>query len=175
VGRMRYYKGLTFAIDALAQLPTEIKLVLVGSGAIQRELIAHVEQAGLTNRVVWLGDCADADIAALHALARIFVFPSHLRSEAFGLSLLEALAAGVPAISCEIGTGTSFVNQHKRTGLVVPPANPHALAHAIQTLWYDEPLRQHMSQSARTWVAQNFHADQMIDDVYEVYHDVSRI
>lgn len=174
VGRMRYYKGLTYAIDALTQLPSEIKLVLVGSGAVQRELIAHVEKVGLTNRVVWLGDCTDADIAALHALARMFVFPSHLRAEAFGLSLLEALAAGVPAISCEIGTGTSFVNQHKRTGLVVPPANPHALAQAIQTLWYDEPLRLQMSQNARTWVAQNFHAEQMIDEVYEVYHDVSK-
>lgn len=173
VGRMRYYKGLTYAIDALAQLPSEIKLVLVGSGAAQRELIAHVEQAGLTNRVVWLGDCTDADIAALHTLARIFVFPSHLRAEAFGLSLLEALAAGVPAISCEIGTGTSFVNQHKRTGLVVPPANPHALAHAIQMLWYDEPIRHQMSQYARMWVAQNFHAEQMIDEVHEVYLDVS--
>lgn len=173
VGRMRYYKGLSYVIEALAQLPNEIKLVLVGSGAVQRELIAQVEHAGLTNRVVWLGDCSDADIAALHALARIFVFPSHLRAEAFGLSLLEALAAGVPAISCEIGTGTSFVNQHKRTGLVVPPANPHALAHAIQTLWYDEPLRLQMSEYARTWVAQNFHAQQMIDDVYDLYHDVS--
>ena len=170
---MRYYKGLSYVIEALAQLPNEIKLVLVGSGAVQRELIAQVEHAGLTNRVVWLGDCSDADIAALHALARIFVFPSHLRAEAFGLSLLEALAAGVPAISCEIGTGTSFVNQHKRTGLVVPPANPHALAHAIQTLWYDEPLRLQMSEYARTWVAQNFHAQQMIDDVYDLYHDVS--
>jgi glycosyltransferase involved in cell wall biosynthesis len=175
VGRMRYYKGLHYAIEALAQLPNDIKLVLVGSGAVQRALIAQVEQAGLTSRVVWLGDCSDADIAALHALARIFIFPSHMRSEAFGLSLLEALAAGVPSISCEIGTGTSFVNQHKRTGLVVPPANSHALAHAIQTLWYDEPMRQSMSQYARTWVAQNFHAEQMLDDIYDVYHDVNRI
>lgn len=174
VGRMRYYKGLQYAIEALAQLPSEIKLVLVGTGAVQRELMAQVEHAGMTHRVIWLGDCSDADIAALHALARIFVFPSHLRSEAFGLSLLEALATGLPAISCEIGTGTSFVNQHKRTGLVVPPANPHALAHAIQTLWYDEPLRQQMAQCARTWVATHFHAEQMIDDVYDLYHDIIR-
>lgn len=171
VGRMRYYKGLQYAIEALAQLPNDIKLVLVGTGTVQHELMTQVEQAGLVHRVMWLGDCSDADIAALHALARIFVFPSHLRAEAFGLSLLEALAAGVPAISCEIGTGTSFVNQHRRTGLVVPPANPHALAHAIQTLWYDDPLRQQMAQNARTWVAQHFHADQMIDDVANVYHD----
>ena len=172
VGRMRYYKGLHYVLTALAQLPSEIKLVLVGTGAVQRELMSQVEQAGLTNRVIWLGDCSDGDIAALHTLARIFVFPSHLRSEAFGLSLLEALAAGVPAISCEIGTGTSFVNQHKRTGLVVPPANAHALAHAIQTLWYDEPVRQQMAQYARVWAAKHFHAEQMIEDVVDIYHDV---
>jgi len=172
VGRMRYYKGLQYLIAALSQLPTEIKLVLVGSGPMQRELATLVEHAQLTNRVICLGDCSDADVAALHALARIFVFPSHLRAEAFGLSLLEALAAGVPAISCEIGTGTSFVNQHRRSGIVVPPANPHALAQAIQTLWYDEPMRMQMSQFARTWVAQNFHADQMIDDIVGIYHDV---
>ncbi len=172
VGRMRYYKGLHVAIAALAQLPEEIKLVCERKGASQQILLNQVARAGLTSRVMWLGDCSDSDVAALHALARIFVFPSHLRAEAFGLSLLEALAAGVPAISCEIGTGTSFVNQHRRTGLVVPPANPHALAQAIQQLWYDAPLRAQMSTYARQWVLQNFHADQMIDDVVGVYHDV---
>lgn len=172
VGRMRYYKGLHVAIAALAQLPEEIKLVLVGDGAIQPLLMRQVEQSSLAHRVVWLGDCSDADIAALHSLARIFVFPSHLRAEAFGLSLLEALAAGVPAISCEIGTGTSFVNQHRRTGLVVPPANVHALAQAIQQLWYDAPMRAQMASFAHQWVAQNFHADQMIDDILGIYQDV---
>lgn len=172
VGRMRYYKGLQYAIDALAQLPTEIKLVLVGDGPMRQELLTHVTHAGLMDRVIWLGNCSDADIDVLHHLARIFIFPSHLRSEAFGLSMLEAMAAGLPAISCEIGTGTSFVNQHRRTGLVVPPANPHALAQAIQTLWYDDPIRTAMGASARQWVAQQFHAQQMIDEVYTIYCDV---
>ncbi len=172
VGRMRYYKGLQYLIEALQQLPAEIRLVLVGDGPLQRQLAIQVEHAGIAGRVMWLGDCSDADIAALHALARIFVFPSHVRAEAFGLSLLEALAAGVPAISCELGTGTSFVNQHRRTGLVVPPANPHALAHAIQLLWYDAPLRTQMSHQAQRWATEQFHADQMINDINRIYADV---
>jgi len=172
VGRMRYYKGLPFLIEAMQQLPAEVRLVFVGDGPMQRQLAIQVEHAGLNGRVLWLGDCSDADITALHVLARIFVFPSHVRAEAFGLSLLEALAAGLPAISCELGTGTSFVNQHRRTGLVVPPANPHALAHAIQLLWYDTPLRTQMGLQAQRWANEQFNADQMIDDIHKIYAEI---
>ena len=72
-------------------------------------------------------------IALLH-LCYGFIFPSHLRSEAFGISLLEAATVGRPMISCEIGTGTTFVNAANETGLVINPGSPLALREAMQYL-----------------------------------------
>ena len=67
------------------------------------------------------GEIDDRDKVALYTLAYAFVFPSNLRSEAFGMSLAEASLFGKPMITCEIGTGTSFVNQDGVTGWTVPP------------------------------------------------------
>ena len=65
----------------------------------------------------------------------LFPFPSHLRSEAFGISLLEGAMFGKPMISSEIGTGTSYINIAGETGLVVPPNAPQALHEAMRQLW----------------------------------------
>jgi rhamnosyl/mannosyltransferase len=92
-----------------------------------------------------------------------------LRSEAFGLALLAALQAGLPAISCEVGTATSFVNQHDITGLVVPPDDAVALATAIDALWHDDARRAVMAQAAAQWALTQFGAQQMVDASVAVY------
>ena len=69
------------------------------------------------------------------------VFPSHLRSEAFGISAGQGAMYGKPMISSEIGTGTSYINNHNETGLVVPPSNPQAFREAMRTLW-ENPIAQ---------------------------------
>ena len=84
------------------------------------------------------------------------VFPSHLRSEAFGITLLEGARAAKPLISCEIGTGTTWVNQHDETGLVVPPADAAALAQAMNTLAADDALCARLGQGARARWLQHF-------------------
>src|SRR5690606_19545518 len=101
VGALRYYKGLKFLVEAARQ--TGLPVVLAGQGQLEPGL-------ELPANVTLLGAVSEADKAALLALCRAFVFPSHLRSEAFGVALLEAAFAGVAMISCEIGTGTSYVN-----------------------------------------------------------------
>ena len=60
---------------------------------------------------------------ALLALSYAILFPSHLRSEAFGISLLEGAMFGKPLISSEIGTGTTYINIDGKTGVVVPPSD----------------------------------------------------
>ncbi len=77
---------------------------------------------------------SEAEKEALLELCLALVLPSHLRSEAYGVVLVEAARAGRPMISCEIGTGTSFVNRDGETGLVVAPADPAALADAMRRL-----------------------------------------
>ncbi|MEM7465033.1 MAG: glycosyltransferase [Pseudomonadota bacterium] len=109
VGALRYYKGIPYLLEAARQ--TGIPLVIVG-GADSLE----ISPANLPQNATMVGAVSDDDKEALLSLCRGLILPSHLRSEAFGIALLEAARAGKPMISCEIGTGTSFVNKHEETG-----------------------------------------------------------
>ncbi|SFH23634.1 glycosyltransferase family 4 protein [Pseudomonas sp. NFACC45] len=137
VGVMRYYKGLHILLDALKGL--DYPVVIVGAGPLEKELHAQAQALGLRN-LHFLGRLGDEDKVALLELSYAIVFPSHLRSEAFGISLLEGAMYGKPMISSEIGTGTSYINIHNETGLVVPPSHPEAFREAMRTLW-DNPAQ----------------------------------
>lgn len=128
VGVLRYYKGLHTLIEAAKDVDADI--LIAGEGPVKGQLRAQTANAGLTN-VHFLGAVSDLDKAALLELCTAFVFPSHLRSEAYGLSLVEAAMFGKPMISCEIGTGTSFVNKDGMTGVVVSPDKTDVLASAM--------------------------------------------
>ena len=78
---------------------------------------------------------------ALYHAADLFVLPASHPSEAFGLVQVEAMAAGLPVVCTELGTGTTYVNLDGVTGLVVPPRNPDALAGAINALIADPARR----------------------------------
>ena len=131
VGMLRYYKGLHVLLDAVSG--TNIPVVILGDGPVEAELKQQAQRLGL-HHVHFLGALPEQDKVALIRQCYALVFPSHLRSEAFGITLLEAAMFGKPMISCEIGTGTSYVNQHQQTGLVTAPSDPHALRLAMQKL-----------------------------------------
>lgn len=160
LGAMRYYKGLPFLLEAarISGLP----VVLAGSG----------DPGETPPNVTVLGEVTEAEKQALLEACTAFVFPSHLRSEAFGVALLEAARAGKPMISCEIGTGTSYVNLDGVTGLTIPPADPAALAAAMQSLWDDSARREQMGRAARTRYENLFTAKQMGDSYAALYREL---
>jgi glycosyltransferase involved in cell wall biosynthesis len=131
VGVLRYYKGLNYLIEAagLSGLP----VVIAGNGPEFDVLKEKIESLNLKN-VYLLGFVSDLERNSLLSLCRAFVFPSHLRSEAFGVSLIESLYFAKPIISCEIGTGTSYVNKNNETGIVIEAANSSALSNAMLSL-----------------------------------------
>ncbi|MDP1708838.1 MAG: glycosyltransferase [Gammaproteobacteria bacterium] len=145
VGVLRYYKGLNFLLAAASQVKTPI--VIVGEGPEGDRLRQRVQDLGLLH-VHFLGALPDADKIALFSLCRGVVFPSHLRSEAFGITLLEGARAGKPLICCDIGTGTTWINVHGETGLAVPPADPGALAQAMNRLATDPALCDRLGRGA---------------------------
>jgi rhamnosyl/mannosyltransferase len=169
VGKLRYYKGLHFLLEALPLLRTPARLLLVGSGPEEARLRAQVRQAGLNAQVHMLGEVSDTDLNALYHAADVFVLPSHLRSEAFGIVQLEAQAAGLPVVSTELGTGTSYVNQHGVTGFVVPPASPPALARALDTLIANPTLARHFGAAGQQRARQQFSHEHMIEQVEAIY------
>ncbi|MGY2199947.1 glycosyltransferase family 4 protein [Pseudomonas gingeri] len=169
VGRLCYYKGLDYLLEAAAKVPYPI--AIVGAGSMEASLKARAERLGL-NHVRFLGGLADVDKAALLQLCYSLVFPSHLRSEAFGIALLEAAMSGKAMISCEIGTGTSYINIAGKTGLVVPPADPAALACAMSGLWDNATRTREMGIQARLRFERLFTANEMVRGYVDVYQQV---
>jgi len=134
VGVFRYYKGLHVLLDAIAR--TGYPVVLVGDGPLAPELRAIAQERGIES-AHFTGLLPEEDKMALIELSRAIVFPSPNRAEAFGMTLLEGAMMGKPMITCEIGTGTSYVNRHGETGLVVAPNDADELASAMKEMWDD--------------------------------------
>lgn len=162
VGALRYYKGLPYLLDAAER--TGYPVAIVGRGELSDKLAAEVGGRRLAN-VHLLGEVSQLDKTALLSACYAFVFPSHLRSEAFGVALLEAAEFARPLISCDIGTGTSYVNIDRETGLVVPPADPVALAAAMTHLWHNPGEAQRMGERARRRYLDNF-TDTVMGEAY---------
>lgn len=169
VGVLRYYKGLHILMEAAQG--TDYPIVIVGAGPIEVELKAQVAQLGLRN-IHFLGQLPDEDKVALLTLCYGVVFPSHLRSEAFGVSLLEGAMYGKPMISSEIGTGTTFINIADETGLVVPPSDPTALRQAMQYLWEHPQQAAEMGKRAEERYWKHFTAEQMVKSYVELYGEL---
>lgn len=172
VGRLRYYKGLGTLIEVLPHLP-DVALKIVGTGPMEAEWRALVTHLGLSDRVSFLGQVADADLPAVYHQAHLFVLPSNARAEAFGVVLLEAMASGLPCISTEVGTGTSWVVQDGVTGRVVPPEDPTALATAVRDLLSVPARLRIMGQASRQRVENEFTLDRLSERVMSVYRDVA--
>lgn len=166
VGMLRYYKGLHILLDALQG--TDYPVVIVGSGPVEAELKEHAARLNLKN-IHFLGALPDEDKVALLQLCYAVVFPSHLRSEAFGISLLEGAMYGKPMISSEIGTGTTFVNIGDETGLVVPPSDPAALRQAMRYLWEHPEIAADMGRRAEERYWKYFTAEQMAKSYADLY------
>lgn len=169
VGVMRYYKGLHILLDALEGV--DYPVVIVGAGPLEAQLHAQATALGLRN-LHFLGRLGEEDKVALLQLSYAIVFPSHLRSEAFGISLLEGAMYGKPMISSEIGTGTSYINIHDETGLVVPPSNPQAFREAMRTLWENPQRAAQMGQRAEARYQQLFTADEMGRKWTQLYQEL---
>lgn len=170
VGVLRYYKGVHFLIEAAKRL--RARIVIVGTGPEGDRLHKQVDETAQEN-VVFAGQVSDLEKVALLKRCRALILPSHLRSEAYGMVLVEAAMYGRPQVSCEIGTGTSFVNAHEETGLVVAPEDPAALAGAMNALLADEALADRMGAAARVRYERLFSAAALGKAYAALYRDVA--
>ena len=168
VGRLRYYKGLETLFRALANVP-HLKVSVVGDGPMKVAWSALTAKLGLTDRVTFIGQVSDRELPSVYHQFHFFVLPANARSEAFGTVLLEAMASGLPCISTEVGTGTSWVVEDGVTGLVVPPDNPSRLSKAMQLLTDDHTLRLQMGLAARDRTESQFSEQRMVEGVMAVY------
>ena len=154
VGGLRPVKGYEVLIRAAAQLlPQEprARLVIVGDGEQRPYLTALARSEGIADRVLFLG--ARQDVPRLLQAFDVFALSSH--SEAFPVSALQAMAAGLPVVATDVGCLSEIVEPGK-TGLLVPPGRPEALSQALARLVQDPGLSREMGQRGREIVRERF-------------------
>jgi glycosyltransferase involved in cell wall biosynthesis len=128
VSRLTPQKGVDLAVQALASLPEDTVLVVLGDGPERATLERLSRELGVNRRVFLLGRVPD--VAAWLRRASVFVHPA--RWEGFGLAVLEAMLAGLPVVATDVSSLPELVVDAE-TGVLVPPNNPTALARAIDS------------------------------------------
>jgi mannosyltransferase len=176
-GRLREQKGTDVFVEAMCRLlPRYPDFTAVIIGAVTpdqqifvRGLRARVEAAGLTERVRFLGELAIADVPPWYQRITIYAFTS--RNEGFGLTLLEAMAAGNALVAARSGAASQVVIDG-RTGILVPPGDAEALAAALEPLMRDPAAAAAMGQRARDRAVDDFGIDSEARAVAAVYEKV---
>lgn len=169
IGVLRYYKGLHYLLDASARV--RAKIVIAGSGPEWDNLKNQANALGL-DQLIFAGQVSDGEKVSLLRHCRALVLPSHLRSEAFGMVLIEAGMYGKPMVSCEVGSGTSYANADGETGFVVPPETPEALAAAMNALLADDALAKRFGRASRRRYEELFSGPALGNAYTQLYQDV---
>jgi glycosyltransferase involved in cell wall biosynthesis len=172
VGRLAYYKGVEYLIDAMSRI--HARLILVGSGPMDQEVRRRSASVPTSGRIEFAGELSDVELVAHFHACDVFVLPSIERSEAFGVVQLEAMASGKPVVSTNLPSGVPWVNQHGLTGQVVPPANSEALAEAVNGLLKDPYLRKRLGEAGRRRVEMEFTIPRMTEAFWEILSEAQQ-
>jgi len=170
VARLVRRKGLDDLLRALAILKDEpMHLTIQGTGADEQELQRLAVSLGVHDRVTFSGFRVRELLPPVYQAADLFVMPS--LSESFGLAVLEAMACGLPVIVSQVGGMVEYIEEGTN-GLLVPPRDPAALAHAIRRLVADAPLRQSMGARNAQKIRASYTWDRVADAYLETYQRV---
>lgn len=168
---LRDWKGHDDLLDAWVTLRQRVpgwQLLVVGDGPRRAHLEARVTAAGLADAVRFTGN--QDDVPAWFACAELTVLPSY-GDEGVPQSLMQAAACGLAAVATPVGAIAEAVIDG-RTGLLVPPRDPSALAAALERLMTDASLRARMGAAAQEYAQDNFGIDRMLDGMEEVFAEV---
>lgn len=170
VGRLNYYKGVKYLVDAMRNI--EADLLVVGDGERRAVLERRATDRGVDDAVTFLGKVPDETLRYCYDVSDLFVLPSVEPSEAFGIVQLEAMASGLPVVNTSLPTGVPWVSRDGETGLTVPPRDAAALADAVTALLDDDELRATYAANALERVERRFDIDGMIDDLQALYDEL---
>lgn len=171
LGRHVYYKGFEFLLRAIADVHGA-KLALGGQGPLTADLRRIAGDAGIADRVEFVGRIPEADLPAWYHACDVFCLPSVEPAEAFGIVQVEAMACARPVVCCQLGNGVNWVNRDGETGLAVPPADPEALARALARLREDPALRARLGDAGRRRAYAEFTSEAVARGTLAVYREV---
>ncbi len=169
IGWLTDVKGHRYLIEAVAQAKAQVPtlhLLLVGSGDRRRELERLAGQRGIADAVTFAGE--RHDIPDCLAALDIFVLPS--LNEGMGRALIEAMAAGRAVIASRVGGVPALIDE-RRNGLLVPPADPAALARALTELVRQPQWAKELGSAASLAIGARFSARAMVEAIESIYED----
>ncbi|MEJ5065632.1 glycosyltransferase [Erwinia sp. MYb375] len=166
LGRLVYYKGFEYLIEAANFLPSNTVIVIGGTGPDKAKLEKVIELNNLSEKVKLLGFVKDEDLPSWYEACDVFCLPSIEKSEAFGVVQLEAFSLNTPVVSCDIpGSGVGWVNRHGVSGLVVKPRSPEELAEAINAITSNSVV----FGTIKDYFEKNFDSKVMVEKTYDLY------
>jgi alpha-maltose-1-phosphate synthase len=170
VGRITDQKGIFHLLEAAPKLPPGVQVVLCASAPDTPEIEARLKRAlPEHSNVVWIGEMIPVDeVVQLYSHAAVFVCPSVY--EPFGLINLEAMACETPVVASGVG-GILEVVEDGKTGVLVEPGRPDALAVAIRALLEDPERGRALGRAGRQRVEAHFSWASVASRTREVYQD----
>jgi len=168
VGRLIREKGFHILIEALGHLRCpDVRLALVGDGPDRRYLQKRIRSVHLVGRAQLIGYVPHTQVPHYLSAADIFVMPT-LRHEGLPLSIIEAMASGLPIIAADIG-GIPTAIEHDTTGLLFQSGDVEALAHAIKQVLSDARLAKSLGTNAQRFAREHFSQQRMLDRIEGVF------
>ncbi|MBN2190632.1 MAG: glycosyltransferase family 4 protein, partial [Candidatus Aureabacteria bacterium] len=171
IGRISPEKGHIYLLKAAKEVcrtRRNVKFIIIGDGPVKKELERWVFKNNLSDRIIFTGSIEE--IKEVLSVFDIFVLPS--QKEAFGLSLLEAMACGKAVIATDIG-GIPSIVENDKLGVLIKPRNIGLMSDAILELLGDENRRLDMGANARNYVNKKYSIDSMIKAYEKLYRDLA--
>ncbi|MGA6971029.1 MAG: glycosyltransferase family 4 protein [Candidatus Binatus sp.] len=174
IGALEPRKGHRYLIEAIGSLaapgkPGKVKCRIAGQGSIHSILNTEIWHVRSTDRIKLIGRIEDP--RKLLWASDVFAMPS--LKEGLGVAALEAMASGLPVIASDVG-GLREGVENERTGIIVPPANPAAIASAVARLAESIELRAQMGAAARARVVENYSMEKMAAQTLALYRECVR-
>lgn len=171
VGRHIQYKGLLYLIEAANFVKSDCVIVIAGNGPLTEKLKAQCK----SDKIHFVGRLSDDLLRQYHYASHVTAFPSITKNEAFGLTLVEGMYCGVPAVTFTIeGSGVNWVSKNNETCLEVENGNAKAYADAIDRLITDEALWQRLSEAGKQRARDLFTVSKMCERMDKLYISMMR-
>ncbi len=171
LGRLAAYKGFGGMVQSVAQ--TKARLVIAGDGEERARLVESVAKLGASDQISLVGAVSDAKRNALLATCDLVCLPSLNRAEAFGISVLEAMAMGKPALVSNLpGSGLPWLVRDGQTGWHVSPGDVAGLTAAIQRLDQQRGAITRAGARARARFKKRFHIATVADQIIALQREV---
>ncbi|MHA2395433.1 MAG: glycosyltransferase family 4 protein [Candidatus Thorarchaeota archaeon] len=172
MGRLERMKSVDLFPEMLSLLKSkfpDLKMMMTGEGSLKDRLFQEFNEKGVSSMVDYQGVVETEDVPVLINKSRIFLYPS--RREPFGLSIVEAMACGVPVITTDV-FGPREIIRHNYDGVAVPPDDVEALAKAVEMLLTDDEFRTQIGQNALKSVQERYDIRQHAKRLVELYDEM---